>query len=109
LPPTDFERFIQKIQEVKANAEKSKKEIQLIQQIQKQLSKNELERLKKLEQKQYNSTLDETENQEMAAFVHKIEQLHTQRIVAIGMLAQLRGTSVEKISKEFGFQSITNG
>jgi len=109
LPPTDFERFIQKIQAIKAKSEASKKEARLVQQIQERLSKIEGERLKELEQKQYDSVLNEAENQEMAIFIHKIERLHTQRILAIGMLAQLRGTSVEKVSKEFGFQPITNG
>jgi len=45
----------------------------------------------------------------MATFIHKIERLHTQRILAIGQLAQLQETSVEQVSKTFGFQPITNG
>lgn len=109
LPPTDFERFIQKIQAAKTKSENAEKEALLVQQIQANLSKKELKRIKILEQKQQHSGLEEIENQEMMTFVHKMEQLHTQRILAIGRLAQFRGTSVEKISKEFGFQPITNG
>jgi len=44
----------------------------------------------------------------MSAFIQQIERLHAQRILAIGMLAQLRGISVEKVSKKFGFEPITN-
>jgi len=109
LPATDFEKFIQKIQELKqqkTQSETTQKEQQLIQQINEQLSQKQLNRLQFLEQKHTNKTLTKSESQEMGAFIQQMERLHAQRILAIGMLAQLRGISVEQVSKEFGFQPI---
>lgn len=112
LPAADFERFIQKIQELKQynlSIAKSQKEQNLTQQIKRRLSNDQLKRLQLLEQKHSTNKLTKTESQEMNNFIQQIEQIHTQRILAIGMLAQLRSTTVEQVSQEFGFQPIANG
>lgn len=112
LSTTDFEIFIQKVNELRqpnTSADKDQKEERLIQQIKGQLSKKQLKRLQFLEQKNHEKVLTKAETQEMNDFVKLIEQIHTQRILAIGMLAQLRKTTIEEVSKEFGFQPITNG
>ena len=44
-----------------------------------------------LEQKHRKTRLTEAERQEMNKFIKQIEHIHTQRILAIGALAQLRG------------------
>lgn len=112
LDAPDFEKFIEKVQELKKHqnkAIKSDEETKLIIQAKENLSQKDLFRLKELEQKQYDSSLTKAEQEEMESFIQRLEKLHFQRILAIGQLAQLRGQSVDVITKELGFKTILNG
>lgn len=109
LSSPDFESFIKQVQELHQIQQKrgvSEQEIQLIAKIKESLPTTSLDRLAILEEKQQESALTGIEGQEMEALIQEMEQLHFQRIMAIGQLAQLRGESVEQISKDFGFQAI---
>lgn len=109
LSSPDFESFIKQVQELHQIQQKrgiSEQEIQLVAKIKESLPTTSLDRLAILEEKQQESELTAIEGQEMEALIQEMEQLHFQRIMAIGQLAQLRGESVEQISKDFGFQAI---
>jgi DNA-binding MarR family transcriptional regulator len=102
LEPNDLEAFVKSVLQIRAKRladSLSEEETTLLEQINVGLSEEEQELLQAFAQKSEAGILTLSENEAYLELSEKLEYLNGKRLIALGKLAQLRGVSVEGVTK----------
>lgn len=103
---SDLEQFTEKVVALRQRkqAKSNNREAVLLAQIQQALSTTEQQQLIVLQGK---TKRNESEQEELGQLVTRIENMQAQRILALGELAEIRKQSVDALSEELGFKTIS--
>ena len=112
LDNSTLDVFIAQLQAIRTNrnfSDKDQKEAILLQKINKTLPFNQLQRFQTLNQKRLDGIIEGKEREELENLVEKIENLHTQRVKNLAVLAQLRKVTLKKIMEDLQIIPILHG
>lgn len=107
LDTPDLEAFVEKVLALRAQRTVSgmpEEEAELLQKINRGLPANTANRLIFLNKKREETSLTNTELEELLAITEAIEQLNLERVQYLGVLANLKNVPVRELMQQLGIQ-----
>jgi len=100
LPSRELKRFLEKLEEWRA--EREEEELLRVIRENSQLPPEKQRRFNRLRRKLQNETILEKERQELLALWEEVERRNVERLEALAKLAQKRGVSVRELMMQLG-------